>query len=135
MATSCTDKSLSVYDYHTGELMASMCGHSELVTGLAFSNDSRHLISVSGDSCVFVWRLPTEMVATMQVLYTSSLYLNYFLYLICQARVAAQSNRQASSRTYIGSGSEEFGSPPPEFFEATASNPVPVPANDNDPYR
>ena len=66
MATSCTDKSLSVYDYHTGELMASMCGHSELVTGLAF-NDSRHLISVSGDSCVFVWRLPSEIVATMQV--------------------------------------------------------------------
>ena len=29
--------------------MATMAGHSELVTGLAFSNDCRHLISVSGD--------------------------------------------------------------------------------------
>ena len=28
--------------------MATMAGHSELVTGLAFSNDCRHLISVSG---------------------------------------------------------------------------------------
>ena len=67
-ATSCTDKTLAIYDYHTGELMASMAGHSELVTGLAFSQDCRHLISVSGDSCIFVWRLPGEMVATMQVL-------------------------------------------------------------------
>ena len=41
-------------------------GHSELVTGLAFSTDCKHLISVSGDSCIFVWRLPTDMVHTMQ---------------------------------------------------------------------
>ncbi len=46
-------------------------GHSELVTGLGFSNDCRHLISVSGDSCIFVWRLPSDMVHTMQVLYTT----------------------------------------------------------------
>ena len=34
VATSCTDKTLYVYDYHTGDCMASMFGHSELVTGL-----------------------------------------------------------------------------------------------------
>ncbi len=48
-ATSCTDKSLSVHDYHTGECMATMVGHSELVTGVRFTNDCRHLISVSGE--------------------------------------------------------------------------------------
>jgi WD40 repeat protein len=47
-ATSCTDKTLAIYDYLTGECMATMFGHSELVTGLKFSNDCRHLISVSG---------------------------------------------------------------------------------------
>ena len=47
-ATSCTDKSLSVYDYTTGECMATMVGHSELVTGVKFTNDCKHLISVSG---------------------------------------------------------------------------------------
>ena len=41
--------SQAIYDYHTGECMATMAGHSELVTGLAFSNDCRHLISVSGE--------------------------------------------------------------------------------------
>ena len=48
-ATSCTDKTLSIYDYQTGECMATMFGHSELVTGLKFTNDCKHLISVSGE--------------------------------------------------------------------------------------
>ncbi|XP_017782013.1 PREDICTED: WD repeat-containing protein 62 isoform X2 [Nicrophorus vespilloides] len=65
LATSCTDKSLSVYDYYTGECMATMCGHSELVTGLRFTNDCRRLISASGDGCIFVWRVPHDMVITM----------------------------------------------------------------------
>ena len=116
-ATSCTDKTLAIYDYHTGECMATMAGHSELVTGLAFSQDCRHLISVSGDSCVFVWRLPGEMVATMQ------------------ARLAATPQR-APSRTYITSpdgqtlDNEQFGSPPPEFLDPNANT-----GNDNEAYR
>ena len=99
--------------------MATMAGHSELVTGLAFSHDCRHLISVSGDSCVFVWRLPGEMVATMQ------------------ARLAASPNKNAS-RTYITSpeamavDNEEFGSPPPDFLDPNANSPL---KNDNDAYR
>lgn len=47
-ATSCTDKTLSIFDYYTGECMATMFGHSELVTGLKFTNDCKNLISVSG---------------------------------------------------------------------------------------
>uniref|UniRef100_A0AAR5Q0L6 MABP1/WDR62 second WD40 domain-containing protein n=1 Tax=Dendroctonus ponderosae TaxID=77166 RepID=A0AAR5Q0L6_DENPD len=66
LATSCTDKSLSVYDYYSGECMATMCGHSELATGLRFTNDCRRLISASGDGCIFVWRVPQDMVITMQ---------------------------------------------------------------------
>ena len=48
VATSCTDKTLAIYDHVTGECMATMFGHSELVTGIKFSNDCKHLISVSG---------------------------------------------------------------------------------------
>lgn len=66
VATSCTDKTLCVYDYYSGECMATMVGHSELVTGLRFSLDCRHLVSASGDGCVFVWRVPHDMVVTMQ---------------------------------------------------------------------
>ncbi|XP_050299920.1 uncharacterized protein LOC126738571 isoform X2 [Anthonomus grandis grandis] len=66
LATSCTDKSLSVYDYYSGECMATMCGHSELATGLRFTNDCKRLISASGDGCIFVWRIPPDMVVTMK---------------------------------------------------------------------
>ncbi|XP_059616875.1 mitogen-activated protein kinase-binding protein 1 isoform X5 [Phlebotomus argentipes] len=66
IATSCTDKTLSVYDYYSNECMARMYGHSELVTGLKFTNDCRHLISASGDGCVFIWQVPHDMVVTMQ---------------------------------------------------------------------
>ena len=65
VATSCTDKTLAVYDYYSGDCMATMYGHSELVTGLRFTNDGRHLISVSGDGCVFVWKLPHDMTVTV----------------------------------------------------------------------
>lgn len=122
VATSCTDKTLAVYDYYSGECMATMYGHSELVTGLRFTNDGRHLISVSGDGCVFVWKLPHDMTVTVQ------------------ARLSQQSARAAKERrpVYssmsggdIGSGgplspelktdNEEFGSPPPELFDPSAT--------------
>lgn len=61
IATSCTDKSIYIFDYQTGECLATTSGHSEIVTGLKFSHDGRHLISISGDGCIFVWRLPVEM--------------------------------------------------------------------------
>nr|CAD7263108.1 unnamed protein product [Timema shepardi] len=64
-ATSCTDKTLCIYDYYSGECMATMYGHSELVTGLKFTNDCRKLISASGDGCIFVWKVPHDMVVTM----------------------------------------------------------------------
>lgn len=61
VATSCTDKSIYIFDYQTGECLATTSGHSEIVTGLKFSADGRNLISISGDGCIFVWRLPVEM--------------------------------------------------------------------------
>ncbi|KAG9481354.1 hypothetical protein GDO78_010541 [Eleutherodactylus coqui] len=49
VATSCSDKNLSIFDFYTGECVATMFGHSEIVTGMKFTNDCKHLISVSGD--------------------------------------------------------------------------------------
>ncbi|KAK7907226.1 hypothetical protein WMY93_015838 [Mugilogobius chulae] len=66
VATSCSDKNISLFDFFTGECVATMFGHSETVTGLKFTNDCRHLISVSGDSCVFVWRLDPELTRKMK---------------------------------------------------------------------
>ncbi|CAG0914145.1 unnamed protein product [Notodromas monacha] len=65
LATSSTDKTLCIYDYCTGDVMAVMTGHAEIVTGLLFSADCKHLISVSGDGCIFVWRLSSDMTRAM----------------------------------------------------------------------
>ncbi|XP_012270990.1 mitogen-activated protein kinase-binding protein 1 isoform X6 [Orussus abietinus] len=106
VATSCTDKTLCVYDYYSGECMATMLGHSELVTGLRFSPDCRHLVSASGDGCVFVWRVPHDMVVTMQ------------------ARLAQQAMRAGKRPPQVNGTAvsvqlenETFGSPPPDFLD------------------
>ncbi|KAJ8399503.1 hypothetical protein AAFF_G00412150 [Aldrovandia affinis] len=66
VATSCSDKNLSIFDFYSGECVATMFGHSEIVTGMKFTNDCKHLISVSGDSCIFVWRLNPELTINMR---------------------------------------------------------------------
>ncbi|XP_053553799.1 mitogen-activated protein kinase-binding protein 1 isoform X2 [Bombina bombina] len=66
IATTCSDKNLSVFDFYSGECVATMFGHSEIVTGMKFTNDCKHLISVSGDSCIFIWRLSSEMTISMR---------------------------------------------------------------------
>ncbi|XP_026739904.1 mitogen-activated protein kinase-binding protein 1 [Trichoplusia ni] len=115
LATSSTDKILSVYDYYSGECMATMYGHSEIVTGLKFTPDCQHLVSASGDGCVFVWRVPHDMVVTMR------------------ARLAQQAIRQGkkvpSSNGMSGLDSESdshLGSPPRElpFDDNKFSTPV-----------
>ncbi|XP_049446421.1 mitogen-activated protein kinase-binding protein 1-like isoform X1 [Epinephelus fuscoguttatus] len=66
VATSCSDKNICIFDFYTGECVATMDGHSEIVTGMKFTNDCRHLVSVSGDSCIFVWRLAPELTISMR---------------------------------------------------------------------
>ncbi|KAK2561059.1 Mitogen-activated protein kinase-binding protein 1 [Acropora cervicornis] len=48
-ATSCSDKSVCITEFDTGECVASMSGHSEVVTGMKFTVDCKNLISVGGD--------------------------------------------------------------------------------------
>ncbi|KAH9499537.1 Mitogen-activated protein kinase-binding protein 1, partial [Bulinus truncatus] len=60
-ATTCTDKNVCILDFNTGELVATMYGHSEVITGVKFTNDLKHIVTVSADGCIFVWRLPSDM--------------------------------------------------------------------------
>ncbi|CAL8354013.1 unnamed protein product [Lota lota] len=66
LATSGSDRSISILDYESGEILVTLFGHSEIVTGMKFTLDCRYLISVSGDSCVFLWRLDPQMTNTMR---------------------------------------------------------------------
>ncbi|KAK7134125.1 hypothetical protein R3I94_015848 [Phoxinus phoxinus] len=66
LATSCSNKNISLLDFRTGECVAAVFGHSEVITALSFSSDCSRLVSASGDSCVFVWRLAPELVGHMR---------------------------------------------------------------------
>ncbi|XP_035170208.1 WD repeat-containing protein 62-like, partial [Oxyura jamaicensis] len=66
LATSCSDKSISVIDFRSGECVAKVFGHADIVTGMRFTYDCKHLITVSGDSCVFVWHLGPEITGSMR---------------------------------------------------------------------
>ena len=65
-ATCSFDKQVRIYDFLSGSCVARFSGHSELVTGVAFTADCRRLISVGGDGCIFVWRLPSAMTRAMR---------------------------------------------------------------------
>ena len=66
--TSCSDKNLCVIDFFTGELQGTMCGHSEVVTGVKVMNDLKHVISVGGDGLVLEIDLLYEVSAVMRAL-------------------------------------------------------------------
>lgn len=60
-----SDKQINLFHLFTGELVATLYGHADIVMSLIFLPDLRHLVSVSYDSCVFVWRLAPELTALM----------------------------------------------------------------------
>ncbi|CAH8609094.1 unnamed protein product [Dicrocoelium dendriticum] len=60
-ATSGSDKQMNLFHLLSGEHIATLFGHSELSLGLRFLPDLRHLITVSSDSCVFVWRFSPSL--------------------------------------------------------------------------
>ncbi|KAG0620057.1 hypothetical protein M758_4G185700 [Ceratodon purpureus] len=61
-----SDRIMRVYDFLNGELLAHASGHAEIITGMIFLSDCRRLVSVSGDSCIFIWRLPLNMSRCMR---------------------------------------------------------------------
>ncbi|XP_012575368.1 uncharacterized protein [Cicer arietinum] len=56
-----SNKSICIYDFMTGEMVAKATGHAEIVTGVIFLPDCKHIVSVDGDGCVFVWKLPIPL--------------------------------------------------------------------------
>ena len=56
-----SDKQISLFHLFAGEHVATLHGHADIVMGLTFLPDLRHLVSVSYDSCIFIWRLAPEL--------------------------------------------------------------------------
>ncbi|XP_033852425.2 WD repeat-containing protein 62-like isoform X1 [Acipenser ruthenus] len=94
LATSSSDKNISIFDFYTGECVATVFGHSEIVTAMRFSNDCKHLITVSGDSCVFIWRLNSQMTNCMRKRLAE-------IKQVCGQQRALQQHAQIRRETYI----------------------------------
>nr|CAG4710624.1 unnamed protein product [Naegleria fowleri] len=62
VVVSSADKFIRLYNLSNGECIARVSGHSEIITGVKLSKDSRRIISVSGDGCIFIWRLAPNIV-------------------------------------------------------------------------
>ncbi|XP_010256673.1 PREDICTED: mitogen-activated protein kinase-binding protein 1 isoform X2 [Nelumbo nucifera] len=65
MVCSYSNKSICIYDITHGELVAKAVGHGEVITGVIFLPDFKHIISVGGDGCIFIWKLPAPLSSRM----------------------------------------------------------------------
>ncbi|KAK4742582.1 hypothetical protein SAY87_000583 [Trapa incisa] len=65
LVCSYSNKSICIYDFVNGEMVTQAAGHSEVITGVIFLPDCKHIISVGGDGCIFVWKLPDHLTLRM----------------------------------------------------------------------
>lgn len=66
MAACAFDKTINLFDFFSGDLVAQVSGHSEAITAVRFSPDGRYLLSVGGDGCIMIWSLANSLVSAMQ---------------------------------------------------------------------
>ncbi|KAH7553801.1 hypothetical protein JRO89_XS12G0059000 [Xanthoceras sorbifolium] len=65
LVCSYSNKSICLYDFITGQMITQAMGHGEVVTGVIFLPDCKHIVSVGGDGCIFVWKLPARLASRM----------------------------------------------------------------------
>lgn len=62
IAVSSADRSLRLFHFHLGKPMSVFWGHLEPIVSLTFTEDSKGLVSMSLDGCLFEWNLkPSEV--------------------------------------------------------------------------
>ncbi|CAL1527726.1 unnamed protein product [Lymnaea stagnalis] len=61
MLSACTDRSINVFSFSHGLLLATVHGHAKSVSGLHFSHNMKFIVSTSKDGCVFIWGLPNRV--------------------------------------------------------------------------
>ena len=66
IATCAFDKTLNLFDFFSGELVAQVSGHSELMTSVRFSPDGKFILSVGGDGCILKWSLDDYITNSIQ---------------------------------------------------------------------
>jgi len=67
LAVACADRMLYIWDVDTGQIVARLAGHDNLVLDLDFSSDGTRLVSAGFDGRALVWSLPRERRSPEQV--------------------------------------------------------------------
>uniref|UniRef100_A0A7M5WY06 MABP1/WDR62 second WD40 domain-containing protein n=1 Tax=Clytia hemisphaerica TaxID=252671 RepID=A0A7M5WY06_9CNID len=116
-AISCSDKTIGIFDFVNGECEASMHGHSEIATGLKFTADGKHLISVSGDGCIFVWNLPPALTENIR---------NRILDLNAPLPQENDYEEDARRKTFVVSGSDSIPTDPSHLEESISNGKTPA---------
>ncbi|KAK3226204.1 hypothetical protein Dsin_006066 [Dipteronia sinensis] len=65
LVCSYSNKSICLYDFISGQMITQAMGHGEVVTGVIFLPDCKHIVSVGGDGCIFVWKLSARLASRM----------------------------------------------------------------------
>ncbi|KAJ4704500.1 mitogen-activated protein kinase-binding protein 1 isoform X1 [Melia azedarach] len=65
LVCSYSNKSICLYDFISGEMVSQAMGHGEVITGVTFLPDCKHIVSVGGDGCIFVWKVPAHLALRM----------------------------------------------------------------------
>lgn len=58
LATGGWDKTVKVWLYDIGSLVASGAGHAGQITKVKISHDRRIIVSVGAEGAIFIWRCP-----------------------------------------------------------------------------
>lgn len=65
IAVSNNDKIVRIRDFNTGNLVAKVtCG--DIITSLAFTQNSKYLITASSKGCIYIWKLSQEIKSTIE---------------------------------------------------------------------
>ncbi|XP_071723045.1 uncharacterized protein [Rutidosis leptorrhynchoides] len=65
VACAYSDRSICMYDFMSGDMVARGMGHGEAINGIIFLPDCKHIGSVSGDGCIFIWKVPGLLTSRM----------------------------------------------------------------------
>ncbi|XP_059667920.1 uncharacterized protein LOC132313247 isoform X2 [Cornus florida] len=65
LVCSYSNRSICMYDFFTGEMVARAVGHGEVINGVIFLPDCKHIVSVGGDGCIFIWKMPVALSSRM----------------------------------------------------------------------
>jgi len=84
------DGCMRLYHLASGQLLWRAWGHGDIVCGAIITSDFTRLVSVGGDGCIIVWKLPEQLVAEITAAVSPSAAANQHNSGDCQLQQQAQ---------------------------------------------